>query len=66
MKDQIEFNFRRDTQPCRPRRTRRAEWARLWFTRMHEVVDEAEDFIGKDDRSQNSSPVLPHHPLQGN
>jgi hypothetical protein len=42
MKNQIEFSFRSDRKLCSPR-NRRAQLARLWFTRMREVVAEAED-----------------------
>lgn len=43
MKNQIEFTFPRNAKPCVRRRTRRAKWAHLWFTRMHEMIDAAED-----------------------
>lgn len=47
MKNQIEFSFTGNAKPCPRRRTRRAKWAHLWFTRMHEVIDAAEDQTAK-------------------
>jgi hypothetical protein len=52
MKNQIEFSFRGDRRLCSPR-NRRSQWARLWFTRMREVVAEAEDRTLFDKHEQN-------------
>jgi hypothetical protein len=51
MKNQSEFPFRGERKSC-SRRNRRAQWARLWFTRMREVVAEAEDQTAPDEREQ--------------
>ena len=54
MKNQIEFTFRGDKKPCSSiRHNRRAQWARLWFTRMRVVVAEAGDRTSLDEREQN-------------
>jgi hypothetical protein len=48
MQKQIELPFRGDRKLCRSvRRSRRSQWARLWFARMHEIVEEAEDRAGE-------------------
>jgi len=52
MKNQIEFPFRGDRKSCSPR-NRRAQWARLWFRRMHEVVAEAVDQTPLDKHEKN-------------
>jgi hypothetical protein len=54
MKNQIEFSFRGDEKSCsRARYNGRAKWARLWFTRMREMVAEAEDQTLFDEHEQN-------------
>jgi hypothetical protein len=54
MKNQINFPFRDDRKSCSPtRHNRRAQWARLWFTRMREVVAQAEDRTPPNRREQN-------------
>jgi hypothetical protein len=52
MKNQIEFPFRGGSKGC-THRNRRAQWARLWFTRMHEVVAEAGEQAPPDKHEQN-------------
>jgi hypothetical protein len=60
MKNQIEFTFRGGKKPCSPaRHNRRAQWARLWFTRMREVVAEAGEPTSLDEREQNQSAGWP-------
>jgi hypothetical protein len=58
MKDQIEFPFRGERKAC-SHRNRRAQWARLWFTRMREVVAEAGDQTSHDKLEQNQPAYWP-------
>jgi hypothetical protein len=54
MQYQIEFPFRGTRAECSTvRRTRRAQWARMWFARMHEIVEEAKDPIPIDKAEQS-------------
>jgi len=58
MKYQIEFPFRGERKAC-SHRSRRAQWARLWFTRMREVVAEAGDQISLDKHEPNQPACWP-------
>ena len=57
MQNQIDLPFRGDRKPCPSvRRNKRAQWAGLWFARMHELVEEAEDRTPVDKREEKQVP----------
>jgi hypothetical protein len=58
MQNQIELPFRSGRESCRSRHgSRRAQWARLWFARMHEVVEASEDFDTTDAPANQPTPT---------
>ena len=64
MQNQIELPFRGDRKPCPSvRRNRRAQWARLWFARMHEVVEEAGERTLAD-KAEHNQLAQPHRAIK--
>jgi hypothetical protein len=66
MKHQIEFNFSGNTKACLRRRSRRAKWAHLWFTRMHEVIDAAGDQTAKPASPEDAPKHFPTDSIKHN